>query len=142
MITVKEVKDAIARLRVVRAEIDLLEEQKKPLNEEKDKLQSSITAMLKEMGEKSFSCEYGTVSKVTEYTVTMPQGEAKEKFFNFLRERGVFESLATVNYQTLNAYYKEQWELAKQGDPMEAMNFSLPGIGEPKSFETIRFRKK
>jgi hypothetical protein len=142
MLTVKEIKDAIFELRAVDLQIDALNEQLKKLNEEKSGLKAKLTLMLKECGEKNFTCELGTVTKVTDYSVNMPQGEAKQDFFNFLRERGVFESMATVNHQTLNAYYKEQWELAKQGDPMAALNFSLPGIGEPKSFETIRFRKK
>lgn len=142
MITVKEIKDAVFALRSVDLEIDKLSEQLKKLNEEKSGLKSKLTLMLKECGEKNFTCELGTITKVTDYSVSMPQGEAKQKLFDFLRERGVFESLATVNYQTLNAYYKEQWELAKKEDPMAALNFSLPGIGEPKSFETIKFRKK
>lgn len=143
MITVNEIKETIQRLAVVRDEIEKLEEQKKPLNEEKDGLQAKLTLMLKEIGEDSFKSEFGTVSKITELTVTLPKGEEKQKFFNYLKERGVFEEIATINHQTLNAYYKEQRELAiENGDGMAALNFSLPGIGQAKSFETIRFRRK
>lgn len=143
MITVQEVKDAIRRLSEVRNELERIEATMKPLKEEKDGLQAKITLMLNEINETSFKTEYGTVSKVTEFTVKLPDGEAKQEFFNYLKERGVFDVMATINYQTLNAYFKEQRELAiEEGDELAALNFSLPGIGEAKSFETIRFRKK
>ncbi len=146
MITIQEVKSAIKRLDELDADLDVHAKATKILNEEKTALKAHITGMLKEMNEKTFKSEFGTVTKVTDFSVKMPQGEDKEKFFNYLKERGAFESLVSVNYQTLNSYYKEQKELAvaaakANGDAMAALNFSLPGIGEPKSFETIRFTK-
>lgn len=142
MITVKEIKDAISELHAVDIELDTLAAKVKKLNEEKSGLKAKLTLLLKEVGERNFTCELGTVTKITDYSVKMPAGDDKQKFFEFLKERGVFDELATINYQTLNAYYKEQWEIAKQEDAASALNFSLPGIGELKAFETIKFRKK
>lgn len=141
MITVQEVKDAIKRLREVDSAIKQLEEAAKPLNEEKTALKAQITLMLREMNEKSFKSEFGTVTRVTDVSVTLPKGENKLKFFEYLKERGVFEDMATINYQSLNAYYKEQRELAMREDPMAGLNFELPGIGQANAFETIKLRK-
>lgn len=141
MITVQEVKDAIKRLREVDSAIEQLKEAAKPLNEEKTALKAQITLMLREMNEKSFKSEFGTVTRVTDVSVTLPKGENKLKFFEYLKERGVFEDMATINYQSLNAYYKEQRELAMREDPMAGLNFELPGIGQANAFETIKLRK-
>ena len=141
MITVQEVKDAIKRLREVDSAIKQLEEAAKPLNEEKTALKAQITLMLREMNEKSFKSEFGTVTRVTDVSVTLPKGENKLKFFEYLKERGLFEDMATINYQSLNAYYKEQRELAMREDPMAGLNFELPGIGQANAFETIKLRK-
>lgn len=141
MITVQEVKDAIKRLREVDTQIKQIEESAKPLKEEKDSLKGRITLMLREMNEKSFKSEFGTVSRVTEVTVTLPTGEDKQKFFEHLKDKGIFEAMATVNYQSLQAYYREQREIAIQEDPASALNFELPGIGQAKAFETIRLNK-
>ena len=69
--------------------------------------------------------------------------EDKENFFSYLKEKGLFESLITVNSNTLNSFYMREWETVKEhGDPEEAMNFKIPGIQEPKLHEVISFRKK
>lgn len=142
-ITVQEIKDTIQRLAVVRDEIDKRTDDMKPFTEEKESLQAKLTLMLKEIGEDSFKSEFGTISKITNLTVKLPKGEDREEFFNYLRERGSFESLVTIDYQTLNAYYREQREQAiENGDAIAALNFSLPGIGQANSFETIRFLRK
>ncbi len=141
MITVQEIKDAIQRLRDVDNQLKKLDEEKKPLNEEKDGLKAKITLMLREMNEKSFKSEFGTVTRVTDTSVKLPDGENKQIFFEHLKERGVFEAMATINYQTLNAYYNEQRDIAIQEDPASALNFELPGIGQAKAFETVKFKK-
>jgi hypothetical protein len=142
MITAQEIKDAVKRLRDLRESLAKLEEQAKPLNEEKDALQAKLTLMLREINEKSFKCEFGTVTRVTKHTVTLPDGENKQAFFNYLKERGVFEEMATIHHSKLNSYFNEQREIAiESGDVDAALNFSLPGIGESKAFETIQLRK-
>ena len=142
MIFHQDIKDKIHKLRLLDEELDALGEEVKAKNIEKQKLKGQLTSMLLELNEKNFTCEYGTITKVTDYSVRLPQGEAKQKFFDFLEEQGVFKEMATINYNTINAYYKEKWELAKREDPVGALNFSLPGIGECTAFETIKMTKK
>ena len=142
MITVAEIESLAKQLADKR---NLIEELEKPVtqaNKEKAELEAKIALALTEMGKDSYKSEYGTVSKVVKWRVNLPQGEDKLKFFEFLRERGMFETMATINSNSLNSFYLEQWEIAKKDDPMAALNFSLPGIGEPKSHDSISFRKK
>lgn len=142
MITVQDLKELVRELQSTRNDIDQLEAQTTELNKKKASLEAKIAGHLKELNETNFKCEYGQVIRTTKWRVTTPKGEDKQKFFDFLRERGMFEEMATVNANTLNAYFNEQWDLAKQDDPMAALNFTIPGIGEPKEHEAISFRKK
>lgn len=142
MITIEEVKALVKELADTRI---LIAELNKPVTAaelKKKELQAKITGLLRDMNEKSYECEFGRVSRVAEFSVKLPQGEDKLKFFEYLKEKGLFEAYATINYASLNAYYKAELESAKKGDPLAALNFSLPGIGEATTFETIRFKKK
>ncbi len=81
---------------------------------------------------------YGTLSTQNRYSVKVPQGEGKAEFFEFLKERGIFETLATVHSATLNAWYQEEKERAV----LEGrVGWTPPGIEEPKLVQTLSFRK-
>lgn len=143
-VTVEELEKIIQDYAVLRAEI---EEEKKLMGEKTkalDELEGKIMATLKEIGKTSYKSEHGTISRVEKWRVNLPASpEEKEAFSNFLREKGIFEKMYTFNSNTLNSYYMEEWEQAKNsGDPEDALNFRVPGINEPKVHETISFRRK
>lgn len=141
MITVDAVKALVKELSETRAEIKALESKKTPLEKHKKELEIKLAGLLKEMNEKSFVSEFGRITRITNFSVTLPKGEDKLKFFDYLKAKGLFEAYATINYNSLNSYFKAEFEEAKKQDPLSALNFSLPGIGEAKSFETVQFRK-
>ena len=64
---------------------------------------------------------------------SLPKGEDKKKFLDFLKQKGVYETMVTVNSQTLNRFCKEMFE----NDPM----LEIPGIREPFIKETLASRK-
>ncbi len=142
MITVDEIEGLAKALADKRLEVEELKAPLKIANEELEALEQKIVGALKEVGKDSYKSEYGTITRVNKFRVNLPQGEDKMKFFEFLKTRGLFEGLATVNSNSLNSFFMEEWENAKKDDPMAALNFSLPGICEPKSYETLSFRKK
>ena len=142
MITVAEIEALAKQLADKRIECDEL---KKPLtqaNKELEELEQKVVSSLKEIGKDSYKSEFGTITRVEKWRVNLPQGEDKLKFFDFLKERGMYDSMATINSNTLNSFFMEEWENAKKSDPETALNFSLPGISEPKVYETLSFRKK
>lgn len=57
--------------------------------------------------------------------------EDKAAFFDYLKQRGVFMDLVSVNSQTLNSFVKAERTLSGGGD-----DFTLPGLSEPT--ETVR----
>lgn len=112
-------------------------------NAELDILEGNAVAILKEIGKKSYKSEFGTVTRTEKWRVTLPNTpEKRAEFFQFLKEKDLFDKLISVNSNTLNSLYMEEWASAKERNPEEAVFFSMPGIDEPKLQETLSFRKK
>lgn len=114
------------------------------VNEELEELEQLAVRTLKEMGKDSYRSEFGTISKVTKWRVNLPNSEEnREAFFAYLKEKGLFEKMVSVNSNTLNSFFMQEWEASKDpSDPLAALDFRLPGISEPSSYETMSFRKK
>ena len=83
---------------------------------------------------------FGTYFRKSNFSVKVPKSEVeREAFFGYLKERGIFENMVTVNSMTLNAWFKQEMEAAvEKGD----VDFKIPGIEEPKAFFTLQFRKE
>lgn len=73
-------------------------------------------------------------------SVTTPKSyEDKQALFNFLKERGIFDDYISVNSKSLNSLYNKLAEEALENGIIE---FSMPGIEEPKEVKTLRLRAK
>lgn len=81
---------------------------------------------------------FGTLSVQNRWSVKVPQGDSKIAFFDYLKENGIFEAMATVHSQTLNSWFKEKMEEALGAGDIE---FAVPGLENPKIVKTIGFRK-
>lgn len=111
----------------------------KVLSEKLNEMKSKVLAYMEHYElEKQHIPGYGTLSITNRFSVRVPKGDDKLKFFEFLKEKGVFEDMVTVNSQTLNSWYKEQLEeQLNAGNP----DWMAPGIGEAKLSKTLAFRK-
>lgn len=142
-ITVEEIENLVKQLADQRA---LVEELKRPYSEANEKLEEieqKVAGALVEMGKDGYKSEYGTVSRRTEWRYNLPTTpEDKAAFFQFLREKGVFEQMATVNSNTYNSFCKAEQEAAVERDPASALSFRIPGVPEPKQRQVLSFRKK
>ncbi len=90
---------------------------------------------------KYFVDGYGTMSVCKKLVVRVPNSiEEKKKFFTFLNEIGeeVFFSLATVNSNSLNAWYNSRLD---EAEARGFQGFLVPGIDQPVTRETLRFNK-
>lgn len=142
-ITVDAIEGMAKSLKELREEIDADKAILSEKNAALDELENKIVLTLKELGKTSYRSEYGTVSRNEKWRVNLPATpEDRAEFFEYLKNKGLFENMITVNSNTLNSYYMKEWEQAKGGDPEEALNFKVPGIGEPKLYEALSFRKK
>jgi len=142
-VTVQDLETLAEQMAAMREDIEI---DKKALSEKNallEEIENKFLTHLKELGKTSYKSNFGTVSKVEKWRVNLPDSpEAKEQLFAYLMEKGL-KSMLTVNSNTLNSYYMQEWEQVKaSGDAEAAMNFTVPGIKEPKLHETISFRKK
>lgn len=139
-VTVEELDGLVQKMVEARKVCDekqaLLTEANKALAE----IEQTFTKCLKELGRHNYKTPIGTVSLIEKWNYKMPADASdKKRFFEFLKEKGVFDHYATVNYQSLNSFCRQEREIAEQEG--RALEFTIPGVGEPTLYETITFRK-
>jgi hypothetical protein len=129
--------EKIAAQRAVVAEHEeLLEEQKQICK----KLEAEAMQALESEGLKSYKGKKGAVTQEVRLSVKIPQSdEDRESFFNYLRERDIYNAMISVNSTTLNSWYAKEFELAK--DAGRGLGFKVPGIGEPTYTKKLKFSK-
>lgn len=120
-------------------EIEDHNETAKILGEKLQEIQNQIMEVMREQNISSLKHALCTVIMNTRFTVKNPATpEDKKNFFDYLQVKGIFEDMVSVNSQKLNAWYKEEIEVAKKDGNF---GFKVPGIGDPTAFEYITFRK-
>lgn len=105
-----------------------------------DEYEKQIIDTLVEIGKTNWETEQCKISITHKSSVKVPKDlESKQKFFEYLREKGLFDELVSINSNTLNGYYKEQLEAE-----MEAGNtdWEMPGIGAPTITKGLQVRGK
>lgn len=142
-VTISDMENLVKSLADKRLEV---EELKKPYSKacaELEDLEQKIVLTLDELDKKNYKSEYGTVTRVNAWRFNLPKTpEDKAAYFEFLKQRGIFEGMATVNANSHNSFCNEEWNAAKQRDPVEALNFRIPGIEDAKVRTTLSFTKK
>lgn len=141
-LTISQWEEMIGQAYALDAEVDRIEaETLAPVKKARDALYEKILGHLAQQEMSSYKCKHGLVVRTRRYSVRVPADyQAKQKFFHWLHTQGedLYWKMMTVNSQSLNAFYKEQMELAKEtGD----LNFEMPGIGEPTLMESLSLRK-
>ncbi len=139
-ITVEALDALVEQAFAKRVEIEAFNAQLTEKNKELMRLDAQITAALKDLNREDYKSRAGTVTLSTKWRVNLPQTDQdKKEFFDWLRERGIFDKFATVNSNSLNSLYMAEWEAAKKRG--EGMEFSVPGIGPAKSFQGVGYYK-
>lgn len=133
-VTVEDLDKLLVELLTKEDECDAQKEVMTKLNKEYSALEYKIAAYLKDLGREEYIHAVGKFQIKTKWRVNLPQSDMdKKQFFDHLRERGIFDKFATVNSNSLNALYRQDWEAAKERG--EEMTFAMPGIPAP-VFET------
>lgn len=138
-VTLKDMDALIEEIAAKRNEIDAQAEIVKALNKQLDDLEIKCIGYLKELNRENYQSPVGTIYQIKKWRVSTPKTEAdKEAFFAYLKERGLFNQYATVNSNSLNAYYASEFEAAKERGEF---GFTIPGLSAPSLYETVGFRK-
>lgn len=138
-LTIAELEDLCSRIAEQRRVCDEISARHKEENKKLDLMENGILAALEQLGKDNYRSNVGTFSITHRTSVKVPQGDDKMSFLDYLKERGIHDSMVTVNSQTLNGWYRQEFEQARSEGRL--MEFSIPGIGEPVINKLISFRK-
>ncbi len=139
-VTVEEFEALCAELYEQKEVIEQKKDELSVENRKKEALENKIKQHLDAMDRKNYKSKLGTVGIVREITYSLPKtDEDRHAFFDFLKVKGVFENMISVNHKTYNSFIKEQRELAEEDGTI--LDFSIPGVGAPSIHETIRALK-
>lgn len=140
-LTVSEFDEVLKAIADQQLKIDVKEAELTELNKELSRLEGKATNYLNELGRKEYDSPHGKGVIEQKWRVNLPAGDIEKKdFFEYLREKGIFDKYATVNSNSLNSLYMSEWANAKKEG--EGMTFNMPGIGAPKLFEKFKLKVK
>lgn len=140
-ITVEEMNKKVEDIQAKEVEYEAAKEVSTKLGREVDRLYEEIGKMLLDLGQNSFKTPLGTISLRERTSFKVPKDEeSRTEFFEKLKEMGVFDSMITVNSNTLNSFLKAEYESAKaRGDDMVTYRFA--GVEPPTISVTASLRK-
>jgi hypothetical protein len=140
MVTVDELEAMTSSIAEKRQEVAELSRQKTAKQDELDLMEERMMLLLEQSGKHDYHGEAGTFYISSRETVKVPKDlDSKRELFDYLRAKGIFEELVSVNSQTLNAFYKAEKKAAEENGNW---GFTLPGVGEPTVDQIPAFRAK
>ncbi len=102
------------------------------LNKLRMRMASKAACFLKALGREDYDSPTGTIKIKKEWAIRMPKDDDDKKLlFEYLRERGMFDRLATVNVASFKAFFKADWKAAAKKDPDALVLFTMPGVSQP-----------
>lgn len=135
-VTVEELENDVANIFELRMKKEQADAEAKHLNGILIEEQNKVMAKLEALGLESYKAKAGTFAYSMREGFRVPKDlESKKAFFDFLKDKGVYEEMISVNSMTLNSWAKAEIEAAlEKGD----FDFKVPGL--EKSSPTPSFR--
>jgi len=140
-VTMKEFERLGEGLFLRRKRKKILEDELKKIREEENIIKKKILSFMDAYKKKTY--EFGGLGKIIRserLSWRVPKDNvSRHHFFSYLKSRGVFDELITVNSNTMNAFCKQEIEAKKEeGD----FDFVIPGVGEYTRTEDIRIKEE
>ena len=124
--TVKELNDTVD---LMFEQYRIYEDAKAKASEEYGKykkLEVKVMDLLENEGMAKYQTKSGTFTwRYSSSFKTPKTPEEKDAFFGYLKDKGVFDQMISVNSKTMNSYLKEQEEIYEESGGLE---FKVPGI--------------
>ena len=125
-ITVNDLEGLIAQCFEQRAKYDELKDKASEEHEKLEQLQAKIITTLESLEMDSYKSKSGNFSYRYEESFQTPKDlESKKAFFDYLKEKGVYDTMISVNSKTLNAFAKEEIKVAEARGELD---FQIPGL--------------
>lgn len=138
-ISLMEFEKAIQEYAEAKEEVERLGALKNKATEVMDMFESRVMSIMQAFNKTSYRSSYGLLVRSERWSWKTPKSdEEKDAFYGYLKEKGLFDTMISVNSQTLNSFAKKELEAAKElGD----IDFTIPGLGEPTLTEMIALRR-
>ena len=132
-------QEALLEAATMRQEIDAMEAQLKTKKENFTNLCNMLLSALDLLGVNSLKAHGFTFFKERKSSVSLPKSpEERVALFEFLKTKGIFDSVIGIHSQTLNSLYREfEREAMQEG----ILDFRMPGVAEPVTLTTLKMRK-
>jgi hypothetical protein len=138
-IEIQEFEKIAEQIANLRSEEARLSQEKKQITDQLELTEKQMIDMLTQENLKSYHAKAGTLSISYRSSVKTPKlPSERTAFFNYLKEKGVYDSMVSVNSMTLNSWYKKELEAAVEAGND---NFAVPGIEGVTLTETLNFRR-
>lgn len=126
---VEELKALAEELRMLDDEAKTMKAELEEKHKEIARKEMKCVEYLNELGLDTFETPLVKLTPGERSSYKLPSSpEEKEALFNHLRNKGLFEGMVSINYNTLNSWAKEEYDNAKKkGD----IFFTIPGLGAP-----------
>jgi len=136
--TLKELDELTEKLATAREKKAVLSAEARALEDEIEGIEAKFIAHLEDADLTQFRGKRGLVSLVEKVSVRTPKTVADKKLLGkYLEKKGIFWDMFGVNSQTLNSFYKQERDYAKeQGQD----SFQLPGVDDPIASLSLSFR--
>lgn len=140
---IRELQTKIKELKETRDNYDAKKLELQEIDSKCSALEADILQHFEENNMTSFRVDGVALISVSEkMSVKTPKTpEEKTAFFNWLKETKGEEVLLhyqTVNSQSLNSFYKQEWESM---DDDKKLTFNIPGLEAPTSVKKLSVRK-
>lgn len=140
-ISVQAMKEMIINMRKAREKYEEAKKISNTLHDDYKKREDQIVAALQAQGLKKFNVpDLGTSSIKVSYAVTVPKDVGNKRLlFDYIEKhygQDVLDEYRSINYQSLNAFYKKEAEVAEA----DGKEFVLPGVEAPTSTFTLQWR--
>jgi hypothetical protein len=136
-LTVKQIEAMVEYAFRLREEYQRVKDEAENLFAKLKDHQEAIVTALESLGLTSYKAKSGAVSyKYTATFKTPKTPEDREAFFSYLKEKGLFDNMITVNSRTLNSWAKQEEEAN-----MHVLDFQIPGLEKGAPEATITMRK-
>lgn len=136
-VTVQGLDTLVESIFDLQAEIEQIENQITERNKKLGDMKILASKYLEELNRDSYKAPRGTLSRREIMRWSLPATpEDKVKFMDWLREKGVYDQLVTVNSNSMNSFVKGEYDAAT-----DAMAFKPPGLKDPSIFVTLSVRK-
>lgn len=138
-VKLKDLKDLSAKIVDLRLKAAEAKRIKAGIDAELDASEEKMLTTLTANDMTQFRSEHGLMSVGYFTSVKTPKSEAdKQSFYEFLKSKGLYDSMISVNSSTLNSFYKSEMEAAiARGEE----DCKIPGLNDISISPRLSVRK-